>query len=154
MDENVECQKVGENFSNHYFWYGDDSDDDDMFEFYQYVESERGRLEIEKYRQREKWLKFEYPEDYSGEYDPADGDLRGDYKEIDKNRKKTWHRGKGANPNYKHNHCKSERLYRIARKRQCRHHNKKFTFDVVKAPQLVDKFHHGTKVYDSGYYYD
>jgi hypothetical protein len=133
----------------HSDFYCDDSDDGDMFEFYQYVESERGRLEIEKYRQREKWLKFEYPEDQSADYDPADGDLRGEYKQMDKGRKKTWHRGKGGHPHSKWMWGKIEKCHRIEHHRQSRYYNKKYTLHILKAPQLVDKYHHGTKVVDT-----
>lgn len=136
---------VGAHYFDNEFWDDDSSDD---YEYCQYVTAEIRRLTIEKQRQREKWLKFEYPQDQGDQYDPADGDVRGNYKEIDKRRKKTWH-SKGANPANRFD--KFEKWYKTAKKRQCRYYQRKYTSNLIKAPQLVDKYHHGTKIHDSNY---
>ena len=141
------------NISNYNFdgiFWDDDSSDD--YEYYKHVMSEDYKREIENQCQREKWLKFEYPEGQDARYDPVDGDIRGNYKEVDKRRKKTWH-SKGALPNSFKGWMRDNKLVRTHKHRQCRYYNKKFTFDVVKAPQLVDKYHHGTRVYDTTFYW-
>ena len=72
----------------------------------------------------------------------AYGDIRGDYKEIDKRRKKTWH-SKGALPhpwNYS-KICKSERT---AINRWQRSYARTFVSRLLKDSDSADKFHSGS----------
>lgn len=122
------------------FWADDDSSDE--YEYYQYVTSEIGKHKIAEERQREKWLKFEYPEDQSKEYDPTDGDVRGNYKEVDKNRKKTWH-SKGATP-AGNRWTKIEWWEKDERRKRRRNYAKKFIRILLKDPNKADKYYPGS----------
>jgi len=101
------------------------------------------RLEIKERREREKWLKFEYPEDVDIQYDPADGDTRGDYKEIDKNRKKTWH-SKGGIPYRGYSNgqgCPLPKFYRRKENRRIRSCSRRRIQSMLKSPKTAEKYH-------------
>ena len=98
------------------FYYSDDSKD---MEMYNYLSSDQYKL------------------------DPADGDQRGEYKENDKRRKKTWH-SKGANPY--HLWCKYDRVKKRDVHRQRRLGYKKYTRDIMKRPADSDKYHSGWRL--------
>lgn len=97
------------------------------------------RLEVKAWRERERWLKFEYPVDQSEQYDPVDGDTRGDYKELDKNRKKTWH-SKGASPG-SNSWNTIPKFYRRKLSRQTRCLSRGQIHALLKSPSKIDHYH-------------
>jgi hypothetical protein len=79
----------------------------------------------------------------SEKYDPTDGDTRGEYKEIDKNRKKTWH-SKGASPasDSWNSWNNIPKFYRRKQSRQIRTKSRNLIHALLKSPTTAENYHH------------